>query len=289
MEQILHWGLDVVLAVQSAAHPALTLLMKVITFCGSEYFYLLIIPFLYWCVDEKKGMRFGLSAILSGYTNEVLKGLVMQPRPYDLKPEVGMVHEESSAFPSGHSQNSVVFFGLLADFLPKRLGRILAVLMPLLIGFSRVYLGAHFPTDVLAGWAAGLLFLLLCRKAGPWIEKRLSSLSILRRLALVILTTAVMVITSKRDISLAGVFLGAGIGFIFRTERGKAGGLSPAVKALRYLLGIVVAAGLYLGLKTLFPGPESGLYVPLRFLRYGVIGFWVSFGAPRLFSKVKLA
>jgi len=292
MEQVLSWGLDVVIAIQSIAHPALTLLMKTLTFLGSEYFYLLVLPLLVWCVDEKRGMRFGFAVILSAYTNEVLKGLFKQPRPYDMKSEVGMVHEESPGLPSGHAQNSVVFFGMLRDFISRKAGIVIAILMPLLIGFSRLYLGVHFPTDVFAGWIIGLLFLFAYRRIGPWIEQRMAKWSPVRQAAAVVLVSAVMTLTSSRSIPLAGVFFGAGIGFILALHTMEnlceAKRRSFTRNALRYVTGIIIAGCIYLGLKAAFPGEGKAFYTLFRFLRYGVLGFWVSFGAPLFFDRIHL-
>ncbi len=80
------------------------------------------------------------------------------------------LHETDFSFPSGHSVMSLLFFGFLAYLLVQQRGRgkwhrfvgIGFVLIPVLVGVSRLVLGAHYPTDVLAGWDVGALWLALC-------------------------------------------------------------------------------------------------------------------------------
>ncbi|NIM07462.1 MAG: hypothetical protein GTN65_18075 [Armatimonadetes bacterium] len=82
---------------------------------------------------------------------------------------------------------------------------------------------------------------------------------------------------------------GAGVGFALtlRYVRFSTGG-QWWQRAVRYLIGIAVVLGLYLGLKAVLPGEESALYLIFRFLRYGVIGLWITLGAPWVFCRLRL-
>jgi undecaprenyl-diphosphatase len=87
-----------------------------------------------------------------------LKLAIARPRPF-LWPR--LIGEGSFSFPSGHALSSATFFPLLARDLTalrpaaKRIAWALGTLLPLYIGFGRLYLGLHWPSDVLAGWALG--------------------------------------------------------------------------------------------------------------------------------------
>ena len=106
-----------------------------------------------------------------------LKGSFARPRP-DLVPHGSYVF--TTSFPSGHSMMSAITYltlgALLARTHPHPRIRayvlMLAVLMTFAVGVSRVYLGVHWPTDVLAGWAAGATWALLCWLAARWLQRR---------------------------------------------------------------------------------------------------------------------
>ena len=120
-------------------------------------------------LQRKKGMAFFMTAAVTGglLLSTLLKSLFDRPRP-DLVPHDSYVM--TASFPSGHSMLSAVVFltigGLLARYIDRRRMKayvlLLSGLTTLLVGCSRVYLGVHWPTDVLAGWTAGACWALLC-------------------------------------------------------------------------------------------------------------------------------
>jgi undecaprenyl-diphosphatase len=115
--------------------------------------------------------RSALAILLTAATGELLnsamKSLFMRPRPA-IVPHLRPVYETS--FPSGHAMESAIIYLTLGAMLMRiaqgRLTKVycltLAVLMTLLVGVSRVYLGVHYPTDVLAGWTVGLVWASIC-------------------------------------------------------------------------------------------------------------------------------
>ncbi len=290
MEGILDWGLGLVRQVQVIASPTLTVAMKGVSFLGSEWFYLAALPLIYWCFDRRRGMRLTVVFLFSSFLNLWLKDTLGQPRPYWRDPAVGMAVETSYGLPSGHAQGTLVFWGAAAPLFKRYWGLALAIVLPLAVGFSRVYLGVHFPTDVFVGWALGGLLLAADHGFGDRIERALSRVNLRLKVAGVALLALGMNALTMHDTSMSGVFFGASAGFLFVKKlvpfKAAAGGLGR--KVLRCLVGFAGAALIYLGLKVLFPGEGSELYALFRFLRYGLLGAWVSLGAPWIFAKLKL-
>ncbi|RTM10011.1 MAG: phosphatase PAP2 family protein [Hyphomicrobiales bacterium] len=121
---------------------------------------------------------FMFAAVAGGQVlSTLLKLEVDRPRP-DLVSH--LVSETSLSFPSGHAMLSAVTYltlgSLAARFLPDRRTKIfvfgLAVLVTVLVGTSRVYLGVHWPSDVLAGWCAGFAWAMLCWLAARLLQRR---------------------------------------------------------------------------------------------------------------------
>ena len=148
-------------AIHDRAFPALTAAMRGITTIGSGYFLVPLAAVLAgWLVW--RGRRFGACLFVAGSlsaqaASEALKVLFHRPRP-----EVffGLAPAETYSFPSGHAFVPAVYFGLAASILAGGTRERLAVaVLAVLLGFSRVYLGYHYPSDVVAGWALAVVWL----------------------------------------------------------------------------------------------------------------------------------
>jgi membrane-associated phospholipid phosphatase len=161
MESTLLWGLDLIRSIQSYANPALTVFMRLLTLTGTAPVYLTLLSFIFWCLDSEKGFRLMIAVLVSLWINMALKFLLGQPRPFweGWDPAVGMVDESLNGFPSGHAQISLTMWMILASWTKKKWAYPLAAFISLLVGFSRLYLGVHFPTDLAGGWILGALVL----------------------------------------------------------------------------------------------------------------------------------
>lgn len=146
--------------------PLLTSVMKTITFVGGEVFLgsaILITIFILIIKNYKKdAVIFGFILFFGIVLNLWLKGFFERPRPDIL----AIIIEKTYSFPSGHSMNSFVFFMSLSYFIfhntrNKKLGlwlSLISAVIVFLIGLSRIYMGVHYPSDVLGGYAAGLVW-----------------------------------------------------------------------------------------------------------------------------------
>ena len=107
----------------------------------------------------------------------LLKDVFQRPRP-EIVPHVA--YAANASFPSGHSMMSALTYLTLAALLARSQERkrlkayflLLAALLTFMVGISRVYLGVHWPTDVLAGWMAGAVWAMLCWLAARWLQSR---------------------------------------------------------------------------------------------------------------------
>ena len=292
MDPILEWGIEVIVATQTIRSPALDVFFQGVTFLGDAEFYLLLAPIFIWSVNYKLGARLGVLLLLSSYINEALKNALMQPRPCEPRPDLCIDQAEGYGIPSGHSQNAIVFWGVIAHWISKVWAWAVAILLMLLIGLSRIYLGVHFPSDVFVGWVLGIVILGLYIVLGERVEKWLGGLSlavqILLALALPILLLAIQ--PSDVMVQVTGAFAGIAVGVALgiRYLDFDAGGQFWK-RAVRFLLGVAVVAAIFFGMRIIFPGEGESLYAIFRYIRYGSVGLWISLGAPWLFLRVGLA
>jgi undecaprenyl-diphosphatase len=118
------------------------------------------------------------ASVLGGTAiSSVVKLSIQRPRP-DFSPEV--IHLHDFSFPSGHSMLSAATYLTLGILLARAQSRLrtkiyllsLAMGVTVLVGLSRLYLGVHWPTDVLGGWCAGAAWAILCWSAAEWLHLR---------------------------------------------------------------------------------------------------------------------
>jgi membrane-associated phospholipid phosphatase len=318
MDAIVNFGIRLIQALQTLS-PALDGPMKFFTFLGTIEFYLVIIPLLYWVVDSRLGIRILFVLISTDFLGSSLKRLLHQPRPYWVGDVKALGTETSYGIPSTHSSNSLSVWGIIASHYKREWLWAASGVLVFLISLSRLYLGVHFPQDVLGGWLIGALvfylFIWLEPRVLPWL-KRLSALSqvgiglgisilmILLGLfiGLFIASTpdpaewahfAVGARSPSQFFTLAGSLFGAVAGYVLmlRYARFQTVG-SPARQLGRYFLGIAGVLVIYLGLDVLFSliaTDESTAGYILRYLRYATVTLWLAFGAPWTFLKLKLA
>ncbi len=131
-----------------------------------------------WLTGKRHLMIFLLAAASSGAVLAFgLKHVFSRPRP-ELVPHLSFV--ASSSFPSAHSMISAIVYitlGAIVDTVVthwrvRAYLLFLAILIPVIVGISRVYLGVHYPTDVLAGWMAGLSWATACWLVARWLQRR---------------------------------------------------------------------------------------------------------------------
>ena len=138
---------------ESIRFPALDWLMQAITTCGEELVFMAVALVIFWCVDKWRGYYILSVGFVGTILNQFLKLLFRVPRPWVRDPSFTIVDSAKSqatgySFPSGHTQNAVGTFGGIARSTRRKGLRWAMILLAALVSFSRMYLGAHYPSDV---------------------------------------------------------------------------------------------------------------------------------------------
>ena len=154
----MQFELEFLKALQSVSNPVLDFLFELVTMLAEDIFLIAVITFIFWNVNKQAGKKIVYSLFVSICVNGGIKDIVRRPRPYQVCNEITGKRATTAtgfAFPSGHSQNISSTLFAFARWIKKRWFYIFAVVMSLLVGFSRLYLGVHFPTDVVVGLLLG--------------------------------------------------------------------------------------------------------------------------------------
>ena len=321
MDSWSEYGIQLITLLQIAAW--LEVPMRFFTFLGTREFFVFVLPAIYWCVDAGLGIRIGLILLIGNGLNELAKMALHGPRPYWVSAQVkALVAEATFGAPSGHAQTAAGLWGTIAWGARRTWSWFAALIVIVMIGLSRLYLGVHFPQDVLLGWALGGLllwmFLALWEWVAAWVRQRTLLQQVLLSLAapaalllgagmlvnglrLYMLPNAWMVnaarageplptpVSMDSTLTAAGTLLGLCLGLIWIHRRG---GFKPSgplwKRALCFLLGLIGLLIMYLGLKAAFPEGDSLVPWSLRFARYVLLGLWVAAGAPWVFMRLGL-
>lgn len=266
--------MEVITALQSAASPALDSFMLFVTNLGSEEVYVALLVTVFVGLDANVGRRLALYFLAGVYGMEIFKGVVDAPRPYELDPSV--VRNAAAAetapgpsFPSGHALSAMLFWGLAASYVRRSWFSLVAALIVGLIAVSRVYLGVHFPLDVIVGLAVGFLFVVAGR-ALDRVKWRLGRTWMLVLGLLLPLALHLLLPTEN-----SGLYLGAFAAFIVGPELvpHRTDG-APWQRAVLTLLGLALVFAALLGSSALIPDAvrHSSLGSFVRYLLIGGVG-----------------
>ena len=270
MDEILQWGLEFVYAVQTARGPVLDGVFKAITYLLEKETLVILLSFVYWCVDGTMGLRLSVAYLLGGYANELLKDWWQQPRPFHVDPSVQLIEQGGYGLPSTHSTGSVLLPGIIAARVRRGWVWMVAITVAVLVGLSRVYLGVHYPTDVLAGWTMGAIYLLIYLGWGSRLETWLKAARLPVQMALGAGVPLVLALLHPTYYTIAFMspLVGIGLGVPLAARVAPASTAGPFwQRALRFLVGVVPLVAIFFGLAALFPGEGEAFYDVLRGVR----------------------
>jgi len=297
--------------------------MEFFTFLGSDNFFFIVLPLVYWSVDAGVGLRVAFILATSDSLKVIFKLLFADPRPYWISPRVQALSAESSfGIPSGHAQNAAALWSIMAAGVRKRWAWITAFVLVFFIGFSRLYLGVHFVHDVIAGWLVGYAILLAFMRfwdpVAAWLKTKTPGQQVMIAFLVSLLIIVTGVLSSlhldgyvfpaawtenalrsgplpepasiEGIITTAGSLFGLAAGAAWIASWGGYQTAGPVEKrALRYVIGLIGVVILWEGLGAVLPRGETWLPLILRYIRYALVGFWITAGAPWLFFHFNLA
>lgn len=274
-------------AIQTMANPALTQLMLAITFFGTPVFFVLLAALVYWHGHENRSFFLMNLALFSSAVVGALKFAAARERPSADLFKVLASDASSPAFPSGHATLAAGFFSYAYTFVKTKTRAFFAVMVAA-VAFSRLYLGMHFPSDVIAGILLGLILgkaNLIARNRLFHREFRPSKLE--DELALVgLVILAVIAIMFLRSLPMSGIFIGFYAGFfLFKEMQLKQQRLKSKMLAAKCAIGFVFLAPLFLIGENIFP-IGIALDELQRFALYCLSGFWISWLWPVIFERL---
>lgn len=168
--------IEIIQFLQKLRSPLMDLFFKGLNFFDTGAFFFLLIPAIWFGKSWKAGVKLFAILLLSTFAVQYLKSLFDLPRPFHLMPHLAVIKVSGCSFPSGGATNAMLLSCLLLTYGKIRFKWLIALLFIFFISLSRIYLGVHFPTDVLGGWALGLLlwlfFILTSSPVEKWMKKQ---------------------------------------------------------------------------------------------------------------------
>lgn len=158
---VLYW-------LESIRMPILNEIMLAVTTLGEETAFLALALIFFWCVDKKRGYLLMSVGFMGTILNQFMKIWFRIPRPWVLDENFTILEQAREAasgysFPSGHTTSAVGTFGSIAVSSKRRWVTVLNIMIALLVGLSRMYVGVHTPADVAVGALTSVVLILLLR------------------------------------------------------------------------------------------------------------------------------
>ena len=266
---------------EGSRNDILTLFFTSITILAEKTFLVVLLSILYWCVDKVRSKRLAWFVVFGAVGNGVIKNIVRMPRPYELgvcKP-LRVETATSYSFPSGHTQSVTSFWVGSMVILKTKSSIVLGSVMILLTALSRLYLGVHWPMDVLGAIGFGVI----CIYFANQLLDESGTLNRWHVLGSSIFCLLVFIFKGDEDFcnavaALWGFCLG---GYLEQKYIKFEITLALNKKIYRIVLGLIGMLVIYMGIGKLLPD-----IILLGMLKNAFVMLWIIAGAPYLFKRL---
>ena len=305
--------LNILMFFQSIRSPLLNIIFLIFTISTEVPVIVLVSALMYWCINKKYGQRMLFSLIGNFVINTGVKEFVKAPRPIGTPGLESMRVSTATgySFPSGHTQTATAFWTSLMILIKKSWVYILGTIMIVSVGLSRLYLGVHWPIDVIFGWIFGILFSIVFIKIFDYVDNNKKYWILI--LLLIVFAIIGYILNSSSYIEYFGILTGFVIGYIvedkfikFNTvkkyrnsinfSRNAKSDNTLGIMIKRFIVGVISLGIVYILLKYIssiipnyFKVDNFGDYnVIENYIRYSILVFYAVAGVPLLFKWLNL-
>ncbi len=284
--------IDFLVWLEGARNGFLNLLFEAITLLGEETLLVVLIAVAYFAFDKELAHRLFFVTLSSMTVNNIIKNIARIPRPF-ASGKVTPLREQTAtgySFPSGHTQTISTWSTALAIRYRRWYFAVFAALAIPLVAFSRLYLGAHYPSDVLAAMLIGVGLAFALSYAYDRVKNRnlLYLCSVIATTPFVIVFYVIGDPVSADLYKVYGMLLGGALGSMIESKYVDFGYDVPVwKKVVRTAGGLILALGIKL-LDFADYMPNVHLSLLLDFIRYFLLVFVVMAILPMIYKKLKL-